>query len=198
MKKLYLIGLTLLFSASAASNTFYNYDISGYGIINDSDGHVNLRKLPDLKSKIIDKIDNGTLVYCYNEGGRVDDFCYSQTKKGLGYIHTSRILVLEDKFKYKALSSLHVLYNKKNKIYIRYNENNYTSICINDRLNCISQEKIKNIKNININSHVAYFDKKSGNIYLTASNGTDGNTHNIVWTIKPDNSITQWVYTFDF
>lgn len=190
--------MTLFFSILANSNTFYNYDISGYGIISDDDGHANLRKSPDLKSKIIDKINNGTLVYCYNEGGRINNFCYSQTNKGLGYVHTSKILVLENKFKHKTRKNTYILYNEENKIYISHHQNRYKSICVNNSLNCINQDQIRSISNIDIESHVAYFDKKSKTIYLTAFNGIEGNIHSIVWTIKPNKIITRWVYKFDF
>lgn len=195
MRKLLLVFLMLLPPLSANSITFYDYEFSGHGIIDDKDGYVNLREYPKLDSKIVNRLKNGTLVYCYNEGGRVNDFCYSSTPKGTGYIHTSRISKLSYKFKNKKSNNIYKLYNGNKIIKISHDSlTKYNSICLTNNNICIPSNKIEDLSDINIDTHAAYWDPRSGNIYITASNGTENNAYNVVWIISKDKKVYRWIY----
>lgn len=206
MNKFIFVCVISLASTVAISSTFYESEISGYGVIDDKDGYVNLRKSPELSSEVIKKINNGTIVYCYNEGGRINDFCYSQTPEGKGYIHTSRILKLDNDFKTIQYHNRYVLENENKKIEITHtNSSKYNSICITNHSNgqdydklCIPSSELVDFKEIDMGSHIAYTDTKTENIYLIASNGTIGHIYYVVWKIGNDDIITRWIYDFEF
>ena len=190
---LYIICVFSVFAASVAkAEKFYTYDMSGYGIIEDREGSVNIRERPNVKSRIVGNLENGSIVYCYNEGSRVNNFCYAQTKKGSGYIHTSRIRVLKNKIKYKNGYDWYIVQSKEKNIYIGKIKGNNGTICINKKSKCL---KNKYQLDIDILSYVAYLDDYSDAIYLTAS---DDNSNNIVWKIAKDEIVDIWVYKFEF
>ena len=69
----------------------------GFALVRDADGYVNLREKPDLRSKILAKIPNGTPLNCAGEaGGDSPDFCTALLQQaapgGYGFIHRSRLI----------------------------------------------------------------------------------------------------------
>ena len=184
--------------------TFYHHDMSGYGIIDDADGYVNLRVEPNTKSKIIDKIDNGTLVYCHNEGGRINDFCFADTPMGQGYIHSSRIIL--PSFKLKAVGDDdggEVLSYQDIKVLINYTKDKrYASMCLfkNSQKNCVPQDKLQDLNLVHNNWHTGYIDAKLCNVYIIAQNDADDKTPDVIWMIGPnkEKDIDRWIYDYPY
>lgn len=181
---------------------FYHHDMSGYGVINDTDGYVNLRTEPNTKSKIIDKINNGTLVYCHNEGGRINDFCFSDTPIGQGYIHSSRIALPSFKLKtVRGDDGNEVLSYQDIKVLIHYTKDKqYASMCLfkNVQKICVSQDKLQDLKLVHNNWHTGYIDAQSHNVYIIAQNDADDKTPDVIWTISPNKEINRWVYSYPY
>lgn len=182
--------------------TFYHYGMSGYGIINDTDGYVNLREKPNAKSKIIDRINGGTLVYCHNEGGRINDFCLSDTPIGQGYIHSSRIAL--PSFELKAVrgdDGSEVLSYQDIKVLIRYTEDKqYVSMCLfkDSQKICVPQDKLQDLKPVHNNWHTGYIDAQLHSIYIISQNNADDKTPDVIWTIIPNKEINRWVYDYPY
>ncbi len=68
-------------------------------IVQDSDGYTNVREKPDLKSKVIAKVDHGQIVWIY--AGAVKKwpnviFMDREGKERAGFIHASRVKPLTD------------------------------------------------------------------------------------------------------
>lgn len=85
MKKLIRILLLLAF----------NISFSQFGIINDPDGNVNVRNSAGKSNKIIDKLDNGAIVYGYEPDGNWVNIDYKKGKENLnGYVYKDRIIDL--------------------------------------------------------------------------------------------------------
>lgn len=68
----------------------------GLAVVADSDGHANLRARPDLKSKVLAKLPNGTPIYCLSDeaGDGCAQFCDArlQTPSEGGFVHHSRLV----------------------------------------------------------------------------------------------------------
>ncbi len=69
----------------------------GFALVNDADGHTNLRKRPDLNAKVLAKIPNGTPLECVEElNENRSDFCFVQLQQASaddsGFIHYSRLI----------------------------------------------------------------------------------------------------------
>ena len=65
-------------------------------MVADPDGHANLRARPDLKSKVLAKLPNGTPIYCLSDeaGDGGAQFCDArlQTPSEGGFVHHSRLV----------------------------------------------------------------------------------------------------------
>ena len=65
----------------------------GLAVVADPDGHANLRARPDLKSKVLAKLPNGTPIYCLSDeaGDGGAQFCDArlQTPSEGGFVHHS-------------------------------------------------------------------------------------------------------------
>lgn len=86
-----------------------------FGIIADKDGFVNIRKSASVKSKIIDTLTNGQIVFCLEAEGewRPTDYDFIMHEKS-GYIHNSRIKFIEefDNVPYTKLSDSTVIFKR--------------------------------------------------------------------------------------
>ncbi len=77
--------LTILF-LTCVVNAF-----SQFAIITDSDGFCNVRKEGEKNSKVIDKLLNGHLVYCFEDNGNWTNIDYTKKVKELnGYVYHDR------------------------------------------------------------------------------------------------------------
>ena len=70
---------------------------NGFALVHDADGHTNLRKSPNLRSKPLAKIPNGTPLECIEElSENRSDFCFVQLQQAsvdnFGFIHYSRLI----------------------------------------------------------------------------------------------------------
>ncbi|MEA9414698.1 SH3 domain-containing protein [Flavobacterium sp. PL02] len=73
----------------------FNICFSQFGIINDPDGYVNVRNSAGKSNKIIDKLDNGAIVYNYEPDGNWVNIDYKKGKENLnGYVYKDRIIDL--------------------------------------------------------------------------------------------------------
>src|SRR5690606_9951070 len=122
--------------------------IGQFAIVNDTDGFSNIRSSAEInKENIIEKLDNGTLVFVFDIEGNWCDIDYDKNGFQNGYIYKNRILFVEDYPKIDRLS--------ETKTTITFKKNN---IEIN-----IIQEKF------NQNKHKLTFDKREG--WLKEVNG---------------------------
>ena len=85
---------TVLFLCSALTHAA---PPDGFALVHDADGHTNLRKRPDLNTKVLAKIPNGTPLECVAELSETrPDFCFVQLQQASaddsGYIHYSRLI----------------------------------------------------------------------------------------------------------
>ena len=97
MKKILLVASLFIPSLSFA-------DSSHFGLIQDSDGYVNVRDEASTKSKVVDKLNNGAVVSFSGEAE--NQFSYVlYAKDGSGYIHDSRINTFRDFQKWKLQKS---------------------------------------------------------------------------------------------
>ena len=85
---------TVLFLCSALTHAA---PPDGFALVHDADGHTNLRKRPDLNTKVLAKIPNGTPLECVAELSETrPDFCFVQLQHtsadDSGYIHYSRLI----------------------------------------------------------------------------------------------------------
>ena len=68
----------------------------GLAVVADPNGHANLRARPDLKSKVLAKLPNGTPIYCLSDeaGDGGAQFCDArlQTPSEGGFVHHSRLV----------------------------------------------------------------------------------------------------------
>lgn len=86
--KIIFVSLFLLGTSSAFSQ---------FAIVNDKDGFVNVRVENSINSKVQDKLDNGQLIYCYED---VDNWTNIEYDKGseefTGYIYKDRFKKISD------------------------------------------------------------------------------------------------------
>ena len=87
---------TVLFLCSALTHAAPQ---DGFALVHDGDGHTNLRKIPNLRSKPLAKIPNGTPLECIEElSENKSDFCFVQLQQAnaddSGFIHRSRLIFL--------------------------------------------------------------------------------------------------------
>ena len=85
---------TVLFLCSALTHAAPQ---DGFALVHDGDGHTNLRKIPNLRSKPLAKIPNGTPLECIEElSENKSDFCFVQLQQAnaddFGFIHYSRLI----------------------------------------------------------------------------------------------------------
>lgn len=85
---------TVLFLCSALTHAA---PPDGFALVHDADGHTNLRKSPNLRSKPLAKIPNGTPLECIEELSETrSDFCFVQLQQSSvddsGFIHYSRLI----------------------------------------------------------------------------------------------------------
>ena len=85
---------TVLFLCSALTHAA---PPDGFALVHDADGHTNLRKSPNLRSKPLAKIPNGTPLECIEELSETrSDFCFVQLQQASvddsGFIHYSRLI----------------------------------------------------------------------------------------------------------
>ena len=76
----------------------YQTTFGQFGIIADKDGFVNVRKTPNISSKIIDTLTNGQIVFCLEEEGDwlPTDYHLNGQQYKSGYIHKSRVKWIDD------------------------------------------------------------------------------------------------------
>lgn len=61
---------------------------SQFAIINDNDSFVNVRESPEQNSKVIDKLPNGTFIYCFENTGNWTNIDYEKKGKDRpGYVY---------------------------------------------------------------------------------------------------------------
>ncbi|WP_338560939.1 SH3 domain-containing protein [Acinetobacter sp. KS-LM10] len=88
---------------------FFTETHADYGIIQDKDGFVNVRESDSLKSKVVDKLNNGEIVSCSFEQGDAS-FCFGlYEQKGhtySGFIHTSRVSFFNGFQKWKFIRTI--------------------------------------------------------------------------------------------
>ena len=87
---------TVLFLCSALTHAAPH---DGFALVHDGDGHTNLRKIPNLRSKPLAKIPNGTPLECIEElSENKSDFCFVQLQQAnaddSGFIHRSHLIFL--------------------------------------------------------------------------------------------------------
>ena len=85
---------SLLLSCSALTHAAPQ---NGFAMVQDADGHTNLRKRPDLNAKVLAKIPDGTPLECIEElSENRPDFCFVQLQQAnaddSGFIHRSRLI----------------------------------------------------------------------------------------------------------
>ena len=104
MRKL-LIILTCIYSQTTFGQ---------FGIIADKDGFVNVRESANIKSKIIDTLTNGQIVFCLEAEGewRPTDYDFIRHEKS-GYVHNSRIKFIEEfnNVPYSRITDTTVVFN---------------------------------------------------------------------------------------
>lgn len=70
-----------------------------FGLIQDTDGYVNVRDQPSLNGKVTGKLQNQSIVFCLDEESTAQ-FCNAQYalkgEEGMGFIHKSRIHFFKD------------------------------------------------------------------------------------------------------
>src|SRR5689334_8092708 len=72
-----------------------------FAIVNDKDGFLNVRDDGSANSKVIDKLENGHLIYCFASKSNLTNIDYTKQGKELnGYVYKDR---------YKMVSTLPVL-----------------------------------------------------------------------------------------
>lgn len=68
-----------------------------FAIVNDKDSLLNVREDSKIRGKIIDKLENGHLIYCFEDNGNWTNIQYTKNNKALdGYVY---------KDNYKLISS---------------------------------------------------------------------------------------------
>ena len=83
----------------------FNFCFSQFGIINDLDGFVNVRRSAEKGNNISDKLENGFIVYCFEPEGNWVNIDYKKKGKDLnGYIYKDRIKYISS-FENVALKS---------------------------------------------------------------------------------------------
>jgi Bacterial SH3 domain len=111
MKKI-LALLILIFTQNLFAQNTEGY---GFAIIDDKDGFTNVREEPNVKSKIIGKIKEGELFFCFSNEKHKDWFAVDikNNNKLSGYVHKSRIKFVEELPKLNKRKSI------KDTIYLR-------------------------------------------------------------------------------
>lgn len=75
----------------------FNFCFSQFGIINDSDGFVNVRSSAEKGNNNSDKLENGFIVYYFEPEGNWVNIDYKKNGKDLnGYIYKDRIKYISD------------------------------------------------------------------------------------------------------
>lgn len=68
-----------------------------FAIISDSDGYVNVREDTGTGSKIADKLNNGHLIYCFENKGNWTNIDYNHDNKELnGYVYKDKYRLVDD------------------------------------------------------------------------------------------------------
>lgn len=68
-----------------------------FAIVNDKDSLLNIREDGTTNSKIIDKLQNGHLIYCFGDKGNWTNIDYTKNNKELnGYIYKDRYKLITD------------------------------------------------------------------------------------------------------
>lgn len=81
MKQLFTLTLLLGFS----------YSFGQFAIVNDNDGLLNVREEGNQNSKVVDKLPNGHLIYCFeNKGNWTNIDYYHKGKEQNGYVYKDR------------------------------------------------------------------------------------------------------------
>lgn len=76
---------------------FTNLAIGQFAIIADKDGFCNVRNTPQKGDNIIDKLDNGHFVYCFETTGNWTTIDYTKGKKeGNGQVYKDRLKLISD------------------------------------------------------------------------------------------------------
>jgi hypothetical protein len=87
MKIIFALLLGICFINSSAQFSI----VQEYAFVQDVDGFLNVRKEGELKSKIIDKLENGQLIYCLENKGNWMSIDYTKNKKLLmGFVYKNR------------------------------------------------------------------------------------------------------------
>ncbi|MDB5200648.1 MAG: hypothetical protein JWQ27_57 [Ferruginibacter sp.] len=75
----------------------FNSSFGQFAIVNDPDSFVNVRADGQLTSKVVDRLPNGHLLYCFENKGNWSDIDYIKKEKELnGYIYKDRYKLLSD------------------------------------------------------------------------------------------------------
>lgn len=98
MKSYLILVAILLLSVPAFSQEVKIDSDYPYGVIRDTDGYVNIRKSPSVKSDIVGKLHDGDIFSCLNTKGDWWEVSFisasSKSDWVEGYIHKSRVQVL--------------------------------------------------------------------------------------------------------
>jgi len=88
-----------------------NFSYADFALVNDPDGNVNVRSDSNVKAKIVDRLQNGTIIYCYSEYLK-NGFCMVEIEKhgdSNSYVYMSKLKPISN---FKKLNSK--LINKTN------------------------------------------------------------------------------------
>lgn len=152
LKKIILAGLCSFVSSVSFAQ---------FAIVNDKDGYVNIRSTNNVTGDLIAKLNNGTLIYLYdNEGNWTNmEFRHSSSNDSIrsGYIYKDRYTPIENfEFIPTYKFGMNEVTLKKDDIAITITT-----------------------KDFDVKKHVLKYDKKQANILLTIDNqkiwGADGN-----------------------
>lgn len=134
-----------------------------FAIVADEDGFVNIRSSAEVADNIIDTLENGQVVYCFEaEGGWLPvDYDLSRQNKN-GYIHKTRVKFIEDfeKVAYSSLTDSSIVF-KIDSIRLTINQ-----VSFNPKSNNLQFHKANTA-----NNEAGYLEKVNGKEIW----GTDGN-----------------------
>jgi hypothetical protein len=92
MKKSLLLLLIIAISFCFCLHTF-----AQFAIVNDTDGYVNVREDGSRNSKVISKLNNGHLIYCFENKGNWTNIDYSNNNAECnGYIYKDKYKLVDD------------------------------------------------------------------------------------------------------
>jgi len=131
---------------------------SQLAVVNDADGYVNVRYKADKNSKVISKLLNNEVVFCFEPAGNWVNIDYKKNNSDLsGYVYKDRVRLLS------ALQTIKVVESTNN--WLKFSADSVSVLLQTSKFVSI-QQKLKYKKN----SGSRYLDKINGKHFY----GTDG------------------------